>query len=234
MKKYLSFMCLLLIAISVFLLKREDAYVNSSQEKAANSSITKYKVVIDAGHGGFDPGKVGINNDLEKDVNLSIALKLKGLLEQNDCEVVMTRENDTALYSESDSNKKTSDMRNRMKIVLDADPDITISIHQNSYPEEKIKGAQVFYHVSSTEGKELAEIIQEQLKTTIGDGNHRVAKSNDSYYMLKKSKCPLVIVECGFLSNYKESALLITSEYQDKVAWAIHLGVMNYLNNYSK
>lgn len=227
-------MCLLLIAISVFLLKREDAYVNSSQEKAANSSITKYKVVIDAGHGGFDPGKVGINNDLEKDVNLSIALKLKGLLEQNDCEVVMTRENDTALYSESDSNKKTSDMRNRMKIVLDADPDITISIHQNSYPEEKIKGAQVFYHVSSTEGKELAEIIQEQLKTTIGDGNHRVAKSNDSYYMLKKSKCPLVIVECGFLSNYKESALLITSEYQDKVAWAIHLGVMNYLNNYSK
>lgn len=234
MKKYLSFMCLLLITISVFLLKREDAYVNSSQEKAANSSITKYKVVIDAGHGGFDPGKVGINNDLEKDVNLSIALKLKGLLEQNDCEVVMTRESDTALYSESDSNKKTSDMRNRMKIVLDADPDITISIHQNSYPEEKIKGAQVFYHVSSTEGKELAEIIQEQLKTTIGDGNHRVAKSNDSYYMLKKSKCPLVIVECGFLSNYKESALLITSEYQDKVAWAIHLGVMNYLNNYSK
>ena len=174
-------MCLLLITISVFLLKREDAYVNSSQEKAANSSITKYKVVIDAGHGGFDPGKVGINNDLEKDVNLSIALKLKGLLEQNDFEVVMTRESDTALYSESDSNKKTSDMRNRMKIVLDADPDITISIHQNSYPEEKIKGAQVFYHVSSTEGKELAEIIQEQLKTTIGDGNHRVAKSNDSY-----------------------------------------------------
>lgn len=234
MKKYFSFICLVLVAVAIFLLRKEDGFISSSQKEAMQSTIKKYVVAIDAGHGGFDPGKIGIKGDLEKDINLSIALKLKTLLEMNDCEVIMTRQTDTGLYDAGDSNKKASDMRKRVEIITQANPDIAISIHQNSFTQESIKGAQVFYHINSSEGKELADIIQEELKNTLNDGNHRVAKSNDTYYMLKKSNCPLVIVECGFLSNYKESELLVNEEYQEKVAWAIHLGIMNYLNHQEK
>ena len=233
MKKYLSFICLILVAMSVFLLREEKSYVTSVQENASKSTIKKFVVVIDAGHGGFDPGKVGVNGELEKNINLNIAKKLKEFLELNDCEVVMTRETDEGLYSASDSNKKSADMKKRVDIIKETTPDIAISIHQNSFTQESSKGAQVFYHVDSEEGKELAQIIQEQLKKTLKDGNRRVAKSNDTYYMLKKSICPLVIVECGFLSNHTEAKLLMDEGYQEKIAWSLHLGVMNYLNNHT-
>lgn len=190
----------------------------------------KETIVIDAGHGGRDPGKVGVNNTLEKDINLKIALKLKALLEQNDYKVIMIREEDTGLYSESDSNKKVSDMKKRVEIINNSNAILAVSIHQNSFTQEEIKGAQVFYYTGSAAGKEYAGILQEQLKKTINDGNKRQAKSNDAYYMLKKTQIPIVIVECGYLSNNKEAQLLNTDEYQEKMAWAIHLGMINYLN----
>lgn len=230
MKKYLSLICLALIAMAVFLLRDEEYLTSIMKENANNSVINKYVVVIDAGHGGFDPGKVGVGGELEKDINLSIAYKLKEILELNDCEVIMTRETDDGLYSASDSNKKSADMKKRVEIIKETQPDIAISIHQNSFTQESISGAQVFYYDKSAQGKQLAEMIQKNLKLTLDNGNNRVAKSNDTYYMLKKSDCPLVIVECGFLSNYTESKLLCDEIYQDKVAWAIHFGVMNYLN----
>ncbi len=104
-----------------------------------------------------------------------------------------------------------------------------MSVHQNSFGQESSKGAQAFYHGSSVEGKALAETIQEQIKQSIGDGNTRLAKSNESYYMLKNTECPLVIVECGFLSNNGEAALLSDQAYQEKMADAIRLGVAQYL-----
>lgn len=232
MKKYLSLICLILVAVAIVLLRDENYLMSGGEENVVKSTIPKYVVVIDAGHGGFDPGKIGVGGELEKEINLSISQKLKEFLELNDCMVIMTRETDSGLYSESDSNKKSADMRKRVEIIKEAAPDIAISIHQNSFTQESSKGAQVFYHVNSKEGKKLAEIIQEQLKVTLNDGNRRVCKSNDSYYMLKKSDCPLVIVECGFLSNYTESQLLKDDTYQEKVAWGIHLGIMNYLYNY--
>lgn len=231
MRKYLSIICLILVAIAVFFLRDEERLLSTVQESTVQSTIPKYVVVIDAGHGGFDPGKVGVGGELEKEINLSITLKLKKLLELNDCEVILTRETEDGLYSPEDSNKKQVDMRKRIEIIREAKPDVAISIHQNSFTQESSKGAQVFYYVKSSQGKKLAEIIQEQLKITLNDGNHRFAKSNDSYYMLKKSECPLVIVECGFLSNRVESQLLKDDAYQEKVAWGIHLGILDYLNN---
>ncbi len=187
-------------------------------------------VVIDAGHGGFDPGKVGINGALEKDINLAIAKKVKTFLEAADVTVIMTRETEAGLYEESDSNKKVQDMKKRIAMIEETAPAVTVSIHQNSYHEEYVHGAQVFYYATSEEGKELAKILQERLIEGVDKENTRGEKANDSYYLLKKTSTPIVIVECGFLSNREEADALLNELYQEKVAWAIHLGIMQYLN----
>lgn len=188
-------------------------------------------VVVDAGHGGIDPGKVGVNDALEKDINLSIAMKLKKYLEQQDIRVIMTRETDMGLYEESDSNKKVRDMKNRLAIMEEIKPELVISIHQNSYPEESVSGMQVFYYETSTEGKQLAEIMQQTMIESLKPQKERTAKANNTYYLLKKTSAPIVIVECGFLSNHTEAKLLVSSDYQEKMAWAIHMGVLRYLNH---
>lgn len=201
--------------------------INVFQEKLEEDKKT---VIIDAGHGGNDPGKVGINKAEEKDINLQIALKLKSILEQEDVEVIMTREGDRGLYDEGSSNKKSQDMKRRVELINKEQPDCVISIHQNSYHEEGVKGAQSFYYGTSPESKELAELIQEKLIQKVDPSNHRVAKANTSYYMLKMTKVPICIVECGFLSDWEEAELLTSEEYQNKLAWAIHMAVMEYLN----
>jgi N-acetylmuramoyl-L-alanine amidase len=187
-------------------------------------------VVIDAGHGGNDPGKVGVNHALEKDINLKIALILKDLLEAEDIKVIMTRDSDIGLYDENANNKKVQDMKNRCQLIQKSAPTVAVSIHQNSYHEEYVKGAQVFYYKHSASAKLLAEIIQQQIKTHVQPDNDRVAKNNASYYLLKKTDFTTVIVECGFLSNYEEAQNLTDEEYQQKLAWAIHLGILQYIN----
>lgn len=204
---------------------------NKERKKKNGESLQKGKVrvVIDAGHGGADPGKVGVNNALEKDINLEIAKKLKLFLEADDIEVVMTREDENGLYDENASNKKVQDMKNRLRIIEEADPVLVISIHQNSYHEEYVKGAQVFYYTTGEKSKQLAQIMQEQLRC-LDESNTREAKGNDSYYLLKKTAKPIVIVECGFLSNRAEAEKLITPLYQEKLAFQIHMGIMKYIN----
>ena len=152
-------------------------------------------MVIDAGHGGADPGKVGINGALEKDINLQIAIRLKSLLQAQDIKVVMTREDEGGLYDEDASNKKVQDMKRRIAIIEEAQPDVVISIHQNSYHEEYVHGAQVFYYNTSATGKKLAELIQKCFVRTVDSENKREPKGNDSYYLLKKTSRPIVIVE---------------------------------------
>ena len=202
--------------------------------KEDNKAQEKIRVVIDAGHGGKDPGKVGINGALEKDINLRIAMKLKEFLEQADVEVILTRETDAGLYDEDASNKKVQDMKRRVTLIEETAPLLTISIHQNSYHEEYVHGAQAFYYTGSEKGKELAEIIQQSLLNEADPENTRSAKANDSYYLLKKTSSPIVIVECGFLSNSEEAEKLNSEYYQEKLAWAIHLGVLQYINSQSE
>lgn len=187
-------------------------------------------VVIDAGHGGDDPGKIGINGAKEKDVNLSIARRVKAYLEKEDIRVIMTRETEDGLYDADASHKKVQDMKRRIAIIEETAPDLTVSIHQNSYPEEYVHGAQVFYYEGSAEGQELADKIQKRLIEGADPENKRQIKANSSYYLLKKTKIPIVIVECGFLSNRTEAEALCSDEYQDRIAWEITLGILQYLN----
>ncbi len=215
-----------ILLISMFFLAREGAiHVNSLQVK----NQKKVCVVIDAGHGGTDPGKVGINGQLEKDINLKIANYLKQFLQAEGIEVIMTREEDGGLYDEGASNKKVQDMKRRLEIIETSKPDLVVSIHQNSYHEEYVKGAQVFYYATSSKSMQLAELLQEQLRQ-LEPNNKREAKGNDSYFLLKKTSRPIVIVECGFLSNNEEAERLSTEIYQERLAWNIHMGVMKYLS----
>lgn len=181
-------------------------------------------------HGGDDPGKIGINKAKEKEINLKIAKELEKLLTNEGIKIIMTRTDDGGLYQKSSRNKKVEDMRRRCEIITEAKPVFTVSIHQNSYPEESVKGAQVFYYGQSDEGKNLAETLQKTLVQQLDPQNHRQAKANESYFLLKKTPSPTVIVECGFLSNSQEADLLVTEEYQKKVAEAVKSGIMEYLN----
>lgn len=226
-RKYFNLVFLCGILLLSRLLSPQGIEVIKSMINPGNKEIV---VLIDPGHGGFDPGKIGVNKALEKNINLSISFKLKELLEQDNIKVIMTRADDKGLYNANDRDKKRADMQKRVSIINSSNATIAVSIHQNSFSQESSKGAQVFYHQKSEEGKILAEIIQEQLKETINDGNHRIAKGNTSYYMLKNTNCPLVIVECGFLSNWREAALLCEDSYQQTVAEGIYLGILKYLN----
>lgn len=223
-KKIELIMAVCFVAAAFLLANRGTVFVQSDDAKEKKTCI-----VIDAGHGGSDPGKVGVNDALEKDINLALALKLKAVLEKENLEIILTRDTDSGLYSEGSTNKKAEDMQNRCQIITDANPLFTVSLHQNSYPSPEVKGAQVFYYGQSAGGKELADILQNSLVTNVDPENKRVAKANESYYLLKKTPTPTVIVECGFLSNPEEADLLLSSDYQDKLVAAIHLGIMEYL-----
>ena len=207
------------------LLSREAAlYVTGKMTEKKNITI-----VIDSGHGGMDPGKIAADGTLEKDLNLSIALKLQKYLEAADIRVVMTRTNDMGLYDENAPNKKVQDMKNRIALMEDCNADLVVSIHQNSYSDSAIHGAQVFYYGQSEQGAALAGTLQKSLISRIDPENKREAKANESYYLLKKTPTPTVIVECGFLSNPTEADLLLDADYQDKLARAIYMGILEYL-----
>ena len=185
-------------------------------------------IIIDAGHGGRDPGKVGSLGTLEKDINLQISFILKDILEAQDIHAIMTRDTDKDLSKTTD-NFKVSDMKERVALIQENNAALVISIHQNSYTTPEVYGAQCFYHTNSSEGKQLASIIQNQIIISTNQTKIRPIKENNDYYLLKHSPVPTVIVECGFLSNPEEEKLLLTKDYQRKMAWAIHLGILQYL-----
>lgn len=199
-------------------------------EIPASGTVQKEVIVIDSGHGGSDPGKIGVNQAKEKDINLAIAKKLEKHLKKEGYQVVMTREDDSGLYAKEGSGSKSEDMRNRCALIEKTAPALTVSIHQNSYTSEAIAGPQVFYYASSEEGKRIAACIQEAMNEALEIEKPREIKGNDTYYLLKRSASPTVIVECGFLSNYKEAEKLVTEAYQEQTAEAICQGILTYLS----
>lgn len=198
-------------------------YDEKVETSADVNNIIEKTVVIDAGHGGKDSGKIGINKVLEKDINLKIAKKVKELLSKEKIKVIMTREDDNGL-----ADSKIEDLRKRVDIINGAKADLAVSIHQNSYTSEEIHGAQVFYYNQSEKGERAASILQNML-LKVDPENKRKEKGNDSYFILKKTEVPVIIVECGFLSNTKEAEKLVTGEYQDILAKAICDGIIEFL-----
>lgn len=194
-----------------------------------NTEAPKISVVVDAGHGGVDPGKIGVNDAKEKEINLAIAKFLREALEDRGVSVVMTRETDDGLYGQYASNKKREDMQKRCAVIKDAGTAIAVSIHQNSYHQGGESGCQVFYYEGSKEGERLAACIQKTMTERLNPPKERQAKPNDSYYMLRHTTAPTVIVECGFLSNWEEAQRLVTEDYQKQVADAVCAGIMEYL-----
>lgn len=185
-------------------------------------------------HGGDDPGMIGVGGLKEKGINLEISLKLKELLKKKGYKVIMTRQEDKGLYDSSALNKKAQDMQRRIGLLDEAKPILTVSIHQNSFSDPSVKGPQVFYYESSGEGKKLAQHVQERMNEILKPQRPRVIKGNTSYYLLKRSSGTLVIVECGFLTNPEEAALLQTEEYQKKAAEAVAEGVDRYVKEKSQ
>lgn len=232
MKKKFLILTALLAAVLffVFFLFRGEGGLLSVIKLAAleHKGIT---IVIDPGHGGIDGGAESKGGVCEKDINLAISLALRDIAEEFGWKVIMTRDEDEGLYEEgkgSIRSKKVEDIKKRQQIINESDADAAISIHLNSYPSQSVKGAQTFYSKSSEEGKVIAEIIQDRIRTEIDPSNERQSLTKDDIAIMKHNTFPLVLVECGFLSNNQEVDLLQDEEYQNKLANCIFSSLKEY------
>ena len=209
----------LILLIGVVVLSRKLSQLVTSE----NVKVSGKVIVVDPGHGGTDPGKVGVNGALEKDVNLQIAKKLKMKLESSGYKVHMTREDDQITEG------KLADMKRRVTFIEETGADFVVSIHQNSYTDANVRGAQVFYYSESKQGQELALAVQKELSEFDSEYVRNI-KGNSDFYLLKKTKVPTIIVECGFLSNPEEAESLILNEYQEEMAQAICTAITKWLD----
>lgn len=223
-KAELIIMALLLTAL-LAVGKHLESFVSSDTVET-----DKAVIVVDCGHGENDPGKIGVNDVLEKDINLKIGKLVEKRLKAKGYKVVMTRKEDKILAEDGATNRKVQDMKARVALINEEKPVLAVSVHQNSYHDPNVSGAQVFYYSHSKEGETAAKKMQEALLSVDPD-NTRQAKANDSYYLLKRTEPPTIIVECGFLSNPSEAELLADKKYQKKIADAITDGVEKYLES---
>lgn len=225
---------ILVIVLIFFFTKPSEEEPDSTEDLLTeintedSPSITYPTIVLDAGHGGLDPGKVGVNNALEKDINLSIVLKLKELLEKEGFTIYLTRESDQLLAAPNSTSQKKDDMIARIQLVEKVNPFFTISIHQNSFPDPSVSGPQVFYYKDSVESATMAQVIQDILNAQLEPTKKRAPQANTNYYLLTRTPTPTVIVECGFLSNPTEADLLIQDDYQNRIAYAVFSGIISY------
>ena len=219
------------LSVFVFILTTENTEEQNKYISTVSLPASGKTIVIDAGHGVPDEGAQSSNGTTEAETNLKIALKLQNLLEQSGCTVILTRSDENAIYdidSKTLKQKKISDIKNRVKIGNESSADIFVSIHLNKIPQSQYDGWQTFYKEGSEDGARLAKTIQENLNKTIQKENNRIAKTIDKIYIIKHVEIPTTIVECGFLSNPNEEKLLLEDEYQNKLAWGIYNGIIDY------
>ncbi len=194
-----------------------------------DTTSSKIKVVLDAGHGGIDAGVCGVNTGVkESELNLKVVKKIERYLCDAGMSVVLTRSSDAGLYGVATHNLKRKDMQKRRDIILEAQPDLVVSIHMNKYSLQSRRGGQVFYKSNDEKGILLAKSIQYSFNNMEESVRDCSALKGD-YYILNCTEYPSVIAECGFLSNPQDEKLLITDEYQDSVAYAVFKGIVGYL-----
>ena len=228
-KKRIVLLASLLIAvvsIGIFQMNLKEESIETVALPVSNKVI-----VLDAGHGNPDGGAVSTNGISEAEINLKIALKLQNLLEQSGATVILTRSDENGIYDADKTklkNQKVSDIKNRVKIGNSSSADIFVFIHLNKIPQSQYSGWQTFFKSGSEQGEKLATSIQENLNKTIEKENNRVPMKLDNVYIVKNVEIPLTIVECGFLSNEEEERKLQEDDYQDKLAWGIYNGIINY------
>lgn len=222
-----------IICVAVFVFSFQIANTNGTTQTVA-LPVSNKVIVLDAGHGKPDEGAQSSNGTTEAETNLKITLKVQSLLEQSGATVILTRSDENAIY-DLDKNtlrqKKISDIHNRVKIGNESSADIFVSVHLNKIPQEQYYGWQCFYKQNDEKSTALAKSLQENLNDAIQKENKRVAMKLDSVYIIKHVEIPISIVECGFLSNAEEEAQLLNDDYQNRLAWGIYNGIMDYFYN---
>lgn len=222
----ISVLCLSLFVLCLFYFN--DYVLFADSKNLSNSK----KIIIDAGHGGYDGGAIATDGTNEKDVNLKIAQNLKEFLTSAGFEVIMTREEDVSTDGAKGKYNKITDLKNRLKLMEENKDAIFVSIHLNKFTSSAATGAQVFYSANDENSKLLAQDIQNTIRTQLQPENDRmIKKATSSIYILKNAKVPAVIVECGFLSNIKELEKLKDEKYQRMMAFSIFCGIIEYHNN---
>lgn len=225
------FSTLCLILLMSFFILMFSAVPKITLTTSSDSVQNKSTVVIDAGHGGEDGGAVNNDGVLEKDINLDISLKAADLLNFFGFDVIITRNEDTALSGDEQTvhARKVADMNKRLELFNSDENNVVISIHQNKFEQAQYHGTQVFYSPNKEESKELAESVKFAVKKLLQPDNERECKKADSgIYLLKNAKTPAIIVECGFISNAEECAELLDETYQKQMSFAIVSGFLDY------
>ncbi|HOP10359.1 MAG TPA: N-acetylmuramoyl-L-alanine amidase [Oscillospiraceae bacterium] len=205
-------------------------------ENAARTAISSsdIDVIIDPGHGGVDGGAIGVTGSIEKEINLAISLYLRDILIDEGLNVLMIRSTDISIHSNNAvtiRQKKTSDLKNRLAII-NANPDaVVISVHQNSFTAGYVHGTMIYYGTVNPNSKELAEEVKKSIQSLQSDNQKQLKSAGKNLYLMSNAKGPAVLVECGFLSNTNEEALLKTQNYQQSMAQSIADGVLAYFTS---
>ena len=225
---FIAMMIIIIVNIIIYLVNRNVDVNKDDIERASN----KISIIIDPGHGGMDSGAVNQYGENEAPINLEISKYLMTFLDATGFEVEMTRYDSRGLYDENGNKtireKKNEDLHNRVKLINESNADLVISVHLNSFTQSQYYGAQTFYKNKCEESKEAAEIIQSNLRNILDKNNDRVPQSKRDVKVIDNSNIPIVLVECGFVSNAEEGKLLSTPTYQEKIAWAIYAGIIEY------
>jgi N-acetylmuramoyl-L-alanine amidase len=233
--KRLNFIFALAITLIMLISIFQNIKKTAETIDAADNKPDRIKILIDPGHGGVDQGASGDMKVAEAPINLAISKKLMSFLEGTGFEVEMTRYDDEGLYTNLSGtirDKKNEDLKNRVELINQSGADLVISVHLNSFPQKQYYGAHVFYQKNNEPiTKPAAETIQESMKNILDKSNSRVPQVKKGIKIMDDTKVPVILIECGFLSNNDEERKLISADYQEKTAWAIFTGLLMYFNN---
>ena len=235
MKSLRAYFALCAAIIALFTVAAAAAAAAASRIVPTDGEGSGQLIFLDPGHGGEDGGAISVTGVQESGINLEISLRLRDLLRFCGQRVAMTREGDYAIYDDgctTIAQKKSSDLRNRAALLNQNPGAILISIHQNQFPEAQYHGAQVFSN-RKDESSALAVLMQDTLRAGLDPENNRQAKTTNGVYLLEHIENTAILIECGFLSNREEEAMLREEEYQKRIADTICAGLLEYLEDRS-